>query len=117
MSARVCMQRRFARHLGVAAALALIMGCAKHAPELSLDELASRPSTYDGHRVSTEGALHYHASPPHYWIESASGVRVEVLGLQDPVLTPGTELRVTGRFLYSRARGRRIEVESQELRY
>ncbi len=103
--------------LALAAALSMMPGCEKHSPELSLDELARRPAIYSGHRVSTGGELHYHPSPPHYWIESATGTRVEVLGLQDPVLVPGAELRVTGVFRYSRERGRRIEVESQDLRY
>ena len=63
------------------------------------------------------GELRYHPSPPHYWIESPAGTRVEVMGLQNPVLVPGAELRVTGVFRYSRERGRLIEVESHELRY
>jgi hypothetical protein len=110
---RHCLPYRFA----VVAVLATVLGCEKRAPHLSLDELARQPSLYSGQRVSAVGELHYHPSPPHYWIESAAGARVEVSGLADPVLLPGAELRVTGVFRYSREHGRRIEVESQELRY
>jgi hypothetical protein len=93
-----------------------LLGCEKTPPALSLDELARNPSIYSGYRVSAVGELRHHPSPPHYWIESAAGARVEVVGLRDPELLHGATLRVTGRFRYSRERGRLIEVESQELR-
>ena len=108
--------RRSVYRLVVATALAMVLGCEKQASEVSLDELARNPSIYRGHPVSTVGGLRFYPSPPHYWIESAAGARVEVIGLRDPELLLGAELRVTGRFRYSRARGRRIEVESQALR-
>lgn len=92
----------------------MMLGCDRQASDVSLDELARRPSIYSGHLVRTVGELHYHPSPPHYWIESAAGARVEVTGLRDPELLRGARLRVTGRFRYSRERGRRIEVESRE---
>jgi len=108
---------RLALCVTVAAFLATLPGCEKQVSDVSLDELARNPSIYSGREVRTGGKLRYHPAPPHYWIESAAGARVEVIGLQDPVLMRGTELRVAGRFSYSQERGRLIEVESQELRY
>ncbi|MEO1081023.1 MAG: hypothetical protein AAFY29_15805 [Pseudomonadota bacterium] len=109
-------QHRYVYRLAVVAILSLMTGCAERASNVSLDELARRPTSYSGHRVSTVGELRYHSPPPHFWLESASGARVEVLGLTDPALITGAELRVTGRFRYSRERGRRIDVETQEIR-
>jgi hypothetical protein len=94
-----------------------MQGCERPPAEVSLDELARNPSLYDGHRVSARGELRYFPSPAHYWIESATGTRVEVIGVPDPVLRPGAELRVTGTFHSSRDRGRLIDVEAYELSY
>lgn len=91
----------------------LLAGCSQQASETSLDELARNPLIYHGYRVSAVGELKSHPDPLHYWIESASGTRVEVLGLKDPELLLGAQVRVTGTFRYSRERGRRIEVENQ----
>ena len=99
-------------------ALALLLAsCSRRPPEVSLDELARDPLFYHGRQISASGELRYHPDPAHYWIESPAGNRVEVLGLQDPVLVAGAQLRVTGTFRYSRDKGRRIDVETQELRY
>lgn len=97
--------------------MAMVLGCERQAAEVSIDELARRPAVYRDHRVVTTGELRYHAPPAHYWIESAAGARVEVLGLRNPDLLLGSDVRVSGRFRYSRDRGRRIEVETQELPY
>ena len=92
----------------------LLAGCSQQASEISLDELARNPMMYHGYRVSAAGELRSHPDPLHYWIESSSGTRVEVNGLENPDVLLGTQLWVTGTFRYSRDKGRRIEVTAQE---
>lgn len=86
----------------------LLGACAEGpSPLVPLDALVASPAIYDGKVLRVEGTLAHWPSPPHSWLEAASGQRLE---LRPAPREPAGAFGVAeGRFVYDRQNGRRLE--------
>lgn len=95
-------------------ASAMIVSCEGGKPdakELRLVDLARYAREHDGDRVTTTGVVRSYPKPLHYWIEDSQLNRVEVYPEAAVSSRVGEPVRVVGRFHYSPAKGRSIEVD------
>lgn len=79
--------------------------------DVSLAELAARAPAYDGRTVRTRGIVRGFHDPRHYWLEDEHVNRVGLFPLERIAPHLDRRVTVTGRFSYSRERGRRIVIE------
>lgn len=85
--------------------------------ETTLSALSSAQEDFDGRLVVVTGTLRTFPRPRHYWIENEARDRVALEGAEIDLLPlVGRTIEVRGRFSYGREAGRRIEVESLEVR-
>lgn len=82
--------------------------------ELSLAELAARPTAYDGRVVRTRGTVRGFDDPRHYWLEDENLNRVGLMPEERVAPHLGRQITVLGQFSYTRDRGRRIRIGTIE---
>ena len=82
---------------------------------VTLAELVANPTAYDGRTVAVRGRVHSFDDPRHYWLEDEHINRVGLLPSARIAPHLQRHVQVTGRFSFSRDRGRRITVEQVEL--
>lgn len=97
-------------------ALLTLSACGSdEATDVTLAELVANPTAYDGRTVTVRGRVHSFDDPRHYWLEDDRINRVGLLPSKRIAPHLQRHVQVTGRFSFSRDRGRRITVDHVEL--
>ncbi len=90
-----------------------LAGCAEErVSEVTLDQLAGAPATFDGERVRTRGTVQGLEDPEHYWIETTPRNRLALRPGTAVADRVGESVVVEGRFTWHPERGRRLELQS-----
>jgi hypothetical protein len=82
--------------------------------EVPLSALTADPQRFDGRQVSTRGTVRGIEEPLHFWIEDERFNRVQLLPPEAVQPFVGQEVRVVGRYSYTRREGRRLQVHRLE---